>query len=340
MKDDPVRFWVTLTARTWGSQAFGKTDANLLQILRIPNTWQQKSAGLDCLHCVKGLVWSAALVCSWDRSNYHEPHKLLKHLQLLALPTSSFILVPDFLILMHKILCNSKSSLCYLLPGRQCHVSDASIYPVICSRTFWQERCNTTVKSAFTHCQPLLLLPPLHRHARVLLSLPHKAAQRTSELNFFLYFRISGLSLWGRIFVGLTLTTEPFRAFSLLTGSGFALDARMKDTCNYEKCKCLATSHLLMAGGKKTGRDEKRPQEHFTARAKKNQAKHHTSGKFLRHSWLSTVVTQQQSSGRRTKAAQRKFRVMQSFSFCRCYWQLPFPSNMPCPLQTNQPRNS
>lgn len=79
--------------------------------------------------------------------------------------------------------------------------------------------------------QPLLLLPSLNTHAQALLSLPHKAAQRTSELNFFLYLRISGLSLCGRIFVGLTLTTEPFLAFSLLTGSGFALDAE-KDTWN------------------------------------------------------------------------------------------------------------
>lgn len=79
------------------------------------------------------------------------------------------------------------------------------------------------------YCQPLLLLPSLRTHAQLLLSLPHNAAQRTSELNFFLYLRISGLSLCGRIFVGLTLTTEPFLAFSLLTGSGFALDARMED---------------------------------------------------------------------------------------------------------------
>lgn len=41
--------------------------------------------------------------------------------------------------------------------------------------------------------------------------LPQRAAQRISELNRFLYFRISGVSLWARVLVGFTLTTEPFR---------------------------------------------------------------------------------------------------------------------------------
>lgn len=40
--------------------------------------------------------------------------------------------------------------------------------------------------------------------------LPQRAAQRISELNRFLYFRISGVSLWARVLVGFTLTTEPF----------------------------------------------------------------------------------------------------------------------------------
>lgn len=39
---------------------------------------------------------------------------------------------------------------------------------------------------------------------------PHSPAHRTSVLNFFLYLRISGVSLCGRMLVGLTLTTEPF----------------------------------------------------------------------------------------------------------------------------------
>lgn len=45
---------------------------------------------------------------------------------------------------------------------------------------------------------------------------PHRAAHRISELKRFLYLRISGVSLWGLMLVGLTLTTEIFRAsFSL-----------------------------------------------------------------------------------------------------------------------------
>lgn len=43
---------------------------------------------------------------------------------------------------------------------------------------------------------------------------PQRAAQRISELKRFLYLRISGVSLWGRVLVGFTLTTEPFRASS------------------------------------------------------------------------------------------------------------------------------
>jgi len=100
------------------------------------------------------------------------------------------------------------------------------------------------------YLQPLLLLPSFYMHAQTLLSLPHKAAQMTSELNFFLYLRISGLSLCGRIFVGLTLTTEPFLAFSLLTGSGFALDAGKEDMWNHKKRKCLATSHIWPVHGR------------------------------------------------------------------------------------------
>ena len=50
--------------------------------------------------------------------------------------------------------------------------------------------------------------------------LPHKAAHRISELNLFLYLRISGVSLWGRVLVGLTLTTEPLRVGSCLMASG------------------------------------------------------------------------------------------------------------------------
>lgn len=49
--------------------------------------------------------------------------------------------------------------------------------------------------------------------------LPHKAAHRISELNLFLYLRISGVSLCGLVLVGFTLTTEPFRVGSCLMAS-------------------------------------------------------------------------------------------------------------------------
>ncbi len=41
--------------------------------------------------------------------------------------------------------------------------------------------------------------------------IPQRAAQRISELNLFLYLRISGVSLCGRVFTGFTFTTEPLR---------------------------------------------------------------------------------------------------------------------------------
>lgn len=41
---------------------------------------------------------------------------------------------------------------------------------------------------------------------------PQSAAHRISELKRFLYLRISGVSLCGRMLVGLTLTTEILRA--------------------------------------------------------------------------------------------------------------------------------
>lgn len=50
--------------------------------------------------------------------------------------------------------------------------------------------------------------------------LPQRAAHRISELNLFLYLRISGVSLCGRVLVGFTLTTEPFRVGSCLMASG------------------------------------------------------------------------------------------------------------------------
>lgn len=60
-----------------------------------------------------------------------------------------------------------------------------------------------------------------NKRARVAVRyLPHKAAHRISELNLFLYLRISGVSLCGLVLVGFTLTTEPFRVGSCLMASG------------------------------------------------------------------------------------------------------------------------
>ena len=62
--------------------------------------------------------------------------------------------------------------------------------------------------------------------------LPQRAAHRISELNLFLYLRISGVSLCGRVLTGLTLTTEPFRDGSALSASAsrasFAYPIRSK----------------------------------------------------------------------------------------------------------------
>lgn len=44
----------------------------------------------------------------------------------------------------------------------------------------------------------------------IFLSSPQSAAHRISELNLFLYLRISGVSLGGRVLVGLTFTIDPF----------------------------------------------------------------------------------------------------------------------------------
>lgn len=74
--------------------------------------------------------------------------------------------------------------------------------------------------------------------ARCAQGLPHKAAQSISELKRFLYFRISGVSLWGRMLVGLTFTTEILRAsFSLA-------------------CSCLSSS-LVNRACKETHKTEK-----------------------------------------------------------------------------------
>lgn len=57
---------------------------------------------------------------------------------------------------------------------------------------------------------------------------PHRLAQRISALNFFLYLRISGASLWGRMLVGLTFTTEPFLWGRLMHGSHLPFTDRQR----------------------------------------------------------------------------------------------------------------
>lgn len=66
-------------------------------------------------------------------------------------------------------------------------------------------------------------------------ALPHKAAHSISELNLFLYLRISGVSLCGRVFVGFTLTTDPFRVGSCLIASD--LIASLENPTEREKKK-------------------------------------------------------------------------------------------------------
>lgn len=63
---------------------------------------------------------------------------------------------------MHKTLCNCKSSVCHLLPGRQRRASDAGIYSAIRSRTFDRRGAIQLWNVPGVRCQPLLLLPSLH----------------------------------------------------------------------------------------------------------------------------------------------------------------------------------
>lgn len=56
-------------------------------------------------------------------------------------------------------------------------------------------------------------------YCRCISHIPQSAAHRISELNLFLYLRISGVSLGGRVLTGFTFTTEPFRDGSDLRGS-------------------------------------------------------------------------------------------------------------------------
>jgi len=77
----------------------------------------------------------------------------------------------------------------------------------------WQSRTQTQIKhpsEGAGQTWPVGILDAL---------LPQRAAHRISELNLFLYLRISGVSLGGRVLTGLTLTTEPLREGSDLSGS-------------------------------------------------------------------------------------------------------------------------
>lgn len=150
-----------------------------------------------------------------------------------------------FLILVHKVLCNPNSCVCHLIPGKagpgkwhRYQIRDPLQHSLPGELQYNCEICLAHTASLSCRAFPPYTCPRT-------LSLPHRAAHRTSELNFFLYLRISGLSLCGRMLVGLTLTTEPFLAFSLLTGSGLALDAGMKDTRHCGKCECLTTAQIL-----------------------------------------------------------------------------------------------
>lgn len=77
--------------------------------------------------------------------------------------------------------------------------------------------------------------------------LPHNAAHRISELNLFLYLRISGVSLCGLVLVGFTLTTEPLRVGSCLMASGripsqenpTATENIWDDFLAHRDCSCL-----------------------------------------------------------------------------------------------------
>lgn len=63
---------------------------------------------------------------------------------------------------------------------------------------------------------------------------PQSAAHRISELNFFLYLRISGVSLGGRVLVGFTLTIDPFLT-SIFSCSNLESGNRGERTWNSSK---------------------------------------------------------------------------------------------------------
>ena len=101
---------------------------------------------------------------------------------------------------MHKILCNHKSSVCHLLPGRQRHASDAGINAVIHSRTFWQARRNTTVKSAWRTlpASPAAAFPPYTRPSTS--ELTPQSSTKDLRVEFLLVFtNFRTVTLWADI---------------------------------------------------------------------------------------------------------------------------------------------
>lgn len=85
---------------------------------------------------------------------------------------------------------------------------------------------------------PLACLHFRNGKGRTRFALPHKAAHSISELNLFLYLRISGVSLCGRVFVGFTLTTDPFRVGSCLIASDLIASLE-NPTEKKKKIKCM-----------------------------------------------------------------------------------------------------
>lgn len=106
--------------------------------------------------------------------------------------------------------------------------------------------------------------------------LPHKAAHRISELNLFLYLRISGVSLCGLVFVGFTLTTEPFRVGSCLMASGLSPSQENPTETQYsEDLSSVHRHHCLIP----SAAPDKYPYTTADAFSKKRHSRKHGHGK-------------------------------------------------------------
>lgn len=80
---------------------------------------------------------------------------------------------------------------------------------------------------------------------------PQSAAHRISELNLFLYLRISGVSLGGRVLVGLTFTIEPFLT-SIFSCSNLEPTHKRRNGNGSKTTRGggVKTSHLFLLKGK------------------------------------------------------------------------------------------